>query len=99
MWGNLLRVTVAVTCRAEGRIQVSISSPVFLFYHTPSSTSPPKLGNFFSIDAHSHGMINIAKMVDTDQKMKSVASHLNNCCDVIWILASSSYPVFRELGD
>lgn len=29
MWGNMLRATVVVRCRAEGRIQISISRPVF----------------------------------------------------------------------
>ena len=37
-----------------------------LFYHMPSSTSMPKLGIFFLIDAHLDGTINIAKMFDTD---------------------------------
>ena len=83
--------------RAEFQSQFLVQCS--LFYHMPFSTSPPKLGNFFSIDAHSHGTTNIAEMADTDQKMKSVISHLNNCYDVIWILASSSYPVFHELGD
>lgn len=70
-----------------------------LFYHMPSSTSLPKLGIFFLIDAHSDGTINISKMFDTDQKMKDVISHLKNCYDMIWVLASNSYPVFHELGD
>ena len=38
-------------------------------------------------------------MFDTDQKMKDVISHLKNCYDMIWVLASNSYPVFHELGD
>ena len=70
-----------------------------LFYHMPSSTSLPKLGIFFLIDAHSDGTINTSKMFDTDQKMKDVISHLKNCYDMIWVLASNSYPVFHELGD
>lgn len=75
MWGDLLKVTAVVRCRAEGRNQVLIPSlGLFVLPHAIFHFSISKLGNFFSIKIHSHGTINIAKMFDTDQKKKIVIS-------------------------
>lgn len=38
-------------------------------------------------------------MFDIDREMKIVISHLNNCYNMIRVLALSSYPAFHELAD
>lgn len=38
-------------------------------------------------------------MFDIDQEMKIVISHLNNCYNMIWVLALRPYPAFHELAD